>query len=74
MLRPYMIHGQGNNGNLNLLFNLVKRGIPYPLGAFENRRSFYSIENLSFEKRCRMSPELLFVLLIPRLLSLLDKF
>jgi nucleoside-diphosphate-sugar epimerase len=48
ILRPCMIHGPGNKGNLNLLYNVVKKGIPYPLGAFENRRSFTSIENLSF--------------------------
>lgn len=48
ILRPCMIHGPGNKGNLNLLFNLVKKGIPYPLGAFENSRSFLSIDNLSF--------------------------
>jgi nucleoside-diphosphate-sugar epimerase len=48
ILRPCMIHGPGNKGNLNLLYNVVKKGIPYPLGAFENRRSFCSIDNLSF--------------------------
>lgn len=48
ILRPCMIHGPGNKGNLNLLFNLVNKGIPYPLGSFENSRSFLSIENLSF--------------------------
>jgi len=48
ILRPCMIHGPGNKGNLNLLYNVVKRGIPYPLGAFENRRSYCSIDNLSF--------------------------
>lgn len=48
ILRPCMIHGPGNKGNLNLLYHVVKRGIPYPLGAFENRRSFCSIDNLSF--------------------------
>ncbi len=48
ILRPCMIHGPGNKGNLNLLYSVVKRGIPYPLGAFENRRSFCSIDNLSF--------------------------
>lgn len=48
ILRPCMIHGPGNKGNLNLLYQLVKKGIPYPLGAFENRRSFTSIDNLSF--------------------------
>lgn len=48
ILRPCMIHGPGNKGNLNLLYSVVKRGIPWPLGAFENRRSFTSIDNLCF--------------------------
>jgi len=48
ILRPCMIHGPGNKGNLNLLYKVVKKGIPYPLGAFENRRSFTSVDNLSF--------------------------
>jgi len=48
ILRPCMIHGRGNKGNLNLLFNVVRAGIPLPLGAFENRRSFLSIANLEF--------------------------
>jgi nucleoside-diphosphate-sugar epimerase len=48
ILRPSMIHGPGNKGNLNLLYNLVKMGIPYPVGAYNNKRSFVSIENLCF--------------------------
>ena len=48
ILRPCMIHGPGNKGNLNLLYSVVSRGIPWPLGAFENRRTFTSIDNLSF--------------------------
>lgn len=48
MFRPCMIHGPGNKGNLNLLFNVVRKGIPWPLGAFENRRTFTSIENICF--------------------------
>ena len=48
ILRPCMIHGPGNKGNLNLLYGVVKKGIPWPLGAFENRRSFTSIDNLCF--------------------------
>ena len=47
-MRPCMIHGPGNKGNLNLLYGVVKKGIPWPLGAFENRRTFTSIENLNF--------------------------
>ena len=46
ILRPCMIHGPGNKGNLNLLYGVVRRGIPWPLGAFENRRSFTSVDNL----------------------------
>ena len=48
ILRPCMIHGPGNKGNLNLLYNVVKKGIPWPLGAFENHRSFTSIDNLCY--------------------------
>ena len=48
ILRPCMIHGPGNKGNLNLLYGVVKKGIPWPLGAFENRRTFTSIDNLCF--------------------------
>jgi nucleoside-diphosphate-sugar epimerase len=48
ILRPCMIHGPGNKGNLNLLYKFVSKGIPWPLGAFENQRSFCSIDNLMF--------------------------
>ncbi|WP_294590969.1 NAD-dependent epimerase/dehydratase family protein [uncultured Bacteroides sp.] len=48
ILRPCMIHGPGNKGNLNLLYNVVKKGLPWPLGDFENRRSFTSIDNLCY--------------------------
>ncbi len=48
ILRPSMTHGPGNKGNLNLLYKIVKKGIPWPLGAFENERSFVSIDNLSY--------------------------
>ncbi len=48
ILRPCMIHGPGNKGNLNLLYKLVSKGIPWPLASFDNKRSFLSIENLCF--------------------------
>ena len=48
ILRPTMIYGDGNKGNLNLLYRMVDKGFPWPLGAFENQRSFCSIENLCF--------------------------
>ncbi len=48
MLRPCMTHGEGNKGNLNLLYNIVQKGVPYPLAAFNNKRSFLSVQNLCF--------------------------
>src|SRR5690606_2341803 len=48
IIRPCMIHGPGNKGNLNLLYKVVEKGIPWPLAAFHNRRSFLSIDNLSY--------------------------
>lgn len=48
ILRPCMIHGPGNKGNLNLLYKIVSKNIPWPLGAFDNKRSFCSIDNLMF--------------------------
>jgi nucleoside-diphosphate-sugar epimerase len=48
ILRPCMIHGPGNKGNLNLLYKFVVKGIPWPLGSFETKRSFCSVENLCF--------------------------
>ena len=43
-----MIHGPGNKGNLNLLYGVVSKGIPWPLGRFDNKRSFTSVDNLCF--------------------------
>ena len=43
-----MIHGPNNKGNLNLLYSFVSKGIPYPFGKYENKRSFVSVDNLCF--------------------------
>jgi nucleoside-diphosphate-sugar epimerase len=48
IIRPSMIHGPGNKGNLNLLYQLVSKKIPWPLGAFHNQRSFCSIDNVCY--------------------------
>ena len=48
ILRPVMVHGPGNKGNLNLLYKFVKKGLPYPFGAFDNQRSFLSVDNFNF--------------------------
>jgi len=47
ILRPAMIHGPGNKGNLNLLYQIAKLGFPWPLGSFTNQRSFASISNVA---------------------------
>ena len=48
ILRPCMIHGPHNKGNLNLLYKLCNIGLPWPLGIYENKRSFCCIDNFSF--------------------------
>jgi len=48
IIRPCMIHGTGNKGNLNLLYKIVEKGLPWPLASFHNERSFLSIDNLNF--------------------------
>ncbi|MBB1140545.1 NAD-dependent epimerase/dehydratase family protein [Myroides sp. WP-1] len=48
IIRPCMIHGPGNKGNLNLLYKIVEKGIPWPLASFDNHRSFLSIKNLCY--------------------------
>jgi nucleoside-diphosphate-sugar epimerase len=48
ILRPCMIHGPNNKGNLNLLYKFVSIGLVWPLGAFNNLRSFVSVDNLCF--------------------------
>tara|TARA_B110001450_G_C17620739_1_gene481120 strand:+ start:101 stop:982 length:882 start_codon:yes stop_codon:yes gene_type:complete len=48
ILRPTLIYGPSSKGNLNLLQNFIKIGLPWPLGLFENKKSFCSIENICF--------------------------
>lgn len=48
ILRPPMVHGPGDKGNLGLLYKLISKGVPYPLASFDNRRSFISIDNFLF--------------------------
>src|SRR5690606_39109910 len=48
IIRPCMIHGPGNKVNLNLLYKVLEEGIPCQLSAFDNQRSFLSIDNLSY--------------------------
>jgi nucleoside-diphosphate-sugar epimerase len=48
IIRPCMIHGKGNKGNLNLLYKVVRLGIPWILASYDNQRSFITIDNLNF--------------------------
>ncbi|WEK71718.1 MAG: NAD-dependent epimerase/dehydratase family protein [Candidatus Chryseobacterium colombiense] len=48
IIRPCMIHGPGNKGNLNLLYKIVEKGLPWPLASFHNQRSFFGIDNLNY--------------------------
>lgn len=48
IIRPCMIHGPGNKGNLNLLYKIVEKGFPWPLASYDNKRSFLGIDNLNF--------------------------
>lgn len=48
IIRPCMIHGPGNKGNLNLLYKIVEKGLPWPLASFNNQRSFLGIDNLNY--------------------------
>ena len=48
IIRPCMIHGPGNKGNLNLLYKIVEKGLPWPLAAFHNQRSFLGNDNLNY--------------------------
>lgn len=48
ILRPCVIHGPGSKGSLNLLYNVVRKGIPWPLGNFRNERTYTYIDNLCY--------------------------
>lgn len=47
ILRPTLVYGPGNPGNMERLVTLVKRRLPLPLGAIQNRRSFTFVRNLT---------------------------
>ena len=46
ILRPPLVFGPGQKGNLDLLCRALLRGIPLPLSGIDNRRSFIYVENL----------------------------
>lgn len=48
IIRPCLVHGEGNHGNLIALYKLVKKGLPWFFAGFENKRSFLHIDNLIY--------------------------
>ena len=46
IIRPPLIYGPGVKGNFLSLLRWLNRGIPLPLGAINNKRSFVGIDNL----------------------------
>lgn len=48
ILRPPMIHGPNNKGNLNLIYSIITSGFPWPLYRYKNSRTFLSIDNFNF--------------------------
>jgi nucleoside-diphosphate-sugar epimerase len=46
IIRPPLVYGPGNPGNMQRLLKLIRSGIPLPLGSVRNRRSFIYVENL----------------------------
>lgn len=48
IIRPPMVHGPGDKGNLGMLYNFISKGLPYPFSSFDNSRSFISINNFVY--------------------------
>jgi nucleoside-diphosphate-sugar epimerase len=46
ILRPVLVYGPGNPGNMARLLRLVRTGLPLPLAGIRNRRSFLYVGNL----------------------------
>ncbi len=58
IIRPPLVYGPGVKANFRSLINWVCRGIPLPLGAVHNKRSFVALDNLvSFIIHCIDHPK-----------------
>lgn len=47
ILRPTLVYGAENPGNMLRLLRLLRTGLPLPFGAIQNRRSFVYVGNLA---------------------------
>lgn len=58
IIRPPLVYGPGVKANFRLLMKWVQRGVPLPLGAVHNKRSFVALDNLvSFIIHCMGHPK-----------------
>jgi UDP-N-acetyl-alpha-D-quinovosamine dehydrogenase len=46
IIRPTLVYGPGVKGNFATLIKLLEKGLPLPLGAIQNKRSFLAVDNL----------------------------
>lgn len=46
IIRPPLVYGPGVKGNFASMMQLVKKGVPLPLGAVNNKRSMVALDNL----------------------------
>jgi nucleoside-diphosphate-sugar epimerase len=46
IIRPVLVYGPGVKGNFRSMLGWLRRGIPLPLGAINNRRSLVALDNL----------------------------
>lgn len=57
ILRPPLVYGPGNPGNMERLMSLIRSGLPLPLASLRNRRSFLYVGNLvDALLRCAAAP------------------
>ncbi len=53
IIRPPLVYGPGVKANFASMINWLRRGVPLPLGAIHNKRSFVALDNLvSFIALC----------------------
>ena len=46
IIRPPLVYGPGVKGNFANMIKFVEKGLPLPLGAIHNKRSFVALDNL----------------------------
>ena len=58
IIRPSLVYGPGVKANFASMINWLRRGVPLPLGAINNKRSFVALDNLvSFIALCADRPQ-----------------